>query len=650
MKTTCHFLFFLALFFATSSAIAQAPASPSNGAANIISRTQLEISWQDNSDNEDVFAVFVYPDAFTIPNPFDALVGEVQPDLTSGIVGQSFADGSRVPLTGGMKVQYAIFAYNVQSGFSESYALTPEVRMPDEIIRFGHQATIGQSFSAELYTDDSNLQDSASVSGLPDWATFDKATRTVSGTPDAEGIHLLNLNVDYSDGFNITETAPIRVLPATAGPILSTELPSPKYWLSAESQSIDLNAYFADPDCSRAVRMTLNVGTVDIILYENATPATVSNFLAYASKDPNTGQNRYDGSMVHRSISGFIIQGGGYRLNGGNSFVSVPDFEPVVNEPGLENVRGTLSMAKLNGDPDSATSEWFINLGDNRPNLDFQNGGFTVFARVAGNGMDVVDEIAALPTGNYSTITVDGIPRSRLLSDCPMNVDTATAPASMQQDKLVVIESVVEVDPLKYSIVSNSDASVAEATLSNGTLQITPLKSGTCTLKVRATDLDNNQIDRDIAIEIAGWTFEDWVEAQGLADEQKDLLDDADGDSLTNFIEYALFGDSANPTHSLTKLQKVSFGTTVAQDYPAIKFSTRNNIKDTLVCVEATDQLSSDTTWTEIWNSSQGSSGAQVQSVDVKTDHTDWVIRDTKSTSLIESRFMRVRVERIDSQ
>jgi cyclophilin family peptidyl-prolyl cis-trans isomerase len=106
---------------------------------------------------------------------------------------------------------------------------------------------------------------------------------------------------------------------------------------------------------------------------------------------------RYNQSVLHRSLPGFVIQVGGFGLNG-NTVVPVPTNAAVPNEPGISNLRGTVAMAKLGSSPDSATSQWFINLEDNSQNLDAQNGGFTVFGRVLGNGMAVADRIAALPT------------------------------------------------------------------------------------------------------------------------------------------------------------------------------------------------------------------------------------------------------------
>ena len=144
---------------------------------------------------------------------------------------------------------------------------------------------------------------------------------------------------------------------------------------------------------ARSVIITTPQGDIEMELLDQDAPKTVANFLNYIEN------NRYDKTFIHRSMPGFIIQGGGFSFEDGNG-VSVPTFPPVENEFKVSNTRGTVAMAKLSGEPDSATSQWFINTADNSGNLDGQNGGFTVFARVTGNGMDVVDAIEQLPTIN----------------------------------------------------------------------------------------------------------------------------------------------------------------------------------------------------------------------------------------------------------
>jgi cyclophilin family peptidyl-prolyl cis-trans isomerase len=170
------------------------------------------------------------------------------------------------------------------------------------------------------------------------------------------------------------------------------------------------------------VRMETNgLGGFNIELYDADAPQTVANFLKYMARGAASGNGGYDGTIIHRQIPGFIVQGGGYGccyFDGNPVHIAIDP--PVPNEfsPSRSNVRGTIAMAKLAGDPDSATSEWFINLADNSANLDFQNGGFTVFGRVLDRGMDVVDEIATLSTSNqdaydesFTIITLDSVPK-----------------------------------------------------------------------------------------------------------------------------------------------------------------------------------------------------------------------------------------------
>ncbi len=141
------------------------------------------------------------------------------------------------------------------------------------------------------------------------------------------------------------------------------------------------------------VRITTNFGDIVIQMVDDA-PITTANFLQYVE------DGFYDGTIFHRVVPDFVVQGGGF-LPGMVKQDGVRD--PIVNEfsPERSNLRGSLAMAKLGGDPDSATSEFFFNLGDNSSNLDTQNGGFTVFAHVI-EGVDIVDMIATVPLGGNS--------------------------------------------------------------------------------------------------------------------------------------------------------------------------------------------------------------------------------------------------------
>ncbi|MCL4116707.1 UNVERIFIED_CONTAM: hypothetical protein GTU68_042635 [Idotea baltica] len=155
------------------------------------------------------------------------------------------------------------------------------------------------------------------------------------------------------------------------------------------------------------------MGEIQVELATNDAPLTAANFLSYVNE--SAGSN-YDGTFFHRSILSpndlEIIQGGGFYLPVNGIAGSVPSKPPVVNEYGISNTRGTIAMAKVGELPDSATNNWFFNTADNGPNLDTQNGGFTVFGTVTA-GMDVVDAIQALNTFNLDAAdpgTFDNVP------------------------------------------------------------------------------------------------------------------------------------------------------------------------------------------------------------------------------------------------
>ena len=138
--------------------------------------------------------------------------------------------------------------------------------------------------------------------------------------------------------------------------------------------------------------METSMGTMKIELFEDKAPITCENFLNYVR------DGFYDGTIFHRVIPGFVLQGGGMT----ETMREKQTGEPIKNEAdnGLKNLRGTLSMARTQA-VDSATSQFFINLRDNAF-LDHgaRDFGYAVFARLT-EGEDVMDAIAAVPTGNH---------------------------------------------------------------------------------------------------------------------------------------------------------------------------------------------------------------------------------------------------------
>jgi len=145
---------------------------------------------------------------------------------------------------------------------------------------------------------------------------------------------------------------------------------------------------------TKASKVTLKTSMGDIVLEldPEKAPVTVENFLGYVKK------KHYDGTVFHRVIDGFMIQGGGFAKDG-EAIVEKDVGKGIVNEGknGLKNVRGSIAMARTS-DPNSATAQFFINVKDNAM-LDFpSNGGYAVFGKVV-EGMDVVDKIKAVETG-----------------------------------------------------------------------------------------------------------------------------------------------------------------------------------------------------------------------------------------------------------
>jgi cyclophilin family peptidyl-prolyl cis-trans isomerase len=236
---------------------------------------------------------------------------------------------------------------------------------------------------------------------------------------------------------------------------------------------IDLSSRFDETNITGSVaRFDSVLGTIYAEMFDTATPVTVTNFFRYADA------NLWDNSIIHRSVANFVVQGGGFQNSLPNEPASIQTFPAIQNEFGISNTRGTIAMAKLGGDPNSATSQWFFNLSDsNAANLDNQNGGFTVFARVIGNGMSVVNAIAAVPVFNFGGA----------FNEIPLRNYTSGPPAP---ENAVSFSDISRASEVIYTIQVGNPALVTTSVV-NGRLTLTYAagQSGTTTVTVRATSV-----------------------------------------------------------------------------------------------------------------------------------------------------------------
>lgn len=188
--------------------------------------------------------------------------------------------------------------------------------------------------------------------------------------------------------------------------------------------------------CGQAAATVVEVQTVvgnfRINLFDEQTPQTVDNFLEYVRS------GAYANTVVHRSDPDFVIQMGGFEYTPGQLPEPISVGPSVINEPELSNVLGTVAMAKLPSDENSATSQFFINLDDNT-GLDSTNGGFTVFGQILDNGMEVVNAIADIPRVVFASPFNELPVRNYSQADASNNLIPT-------DDNLVIVLDVVIID------------------------------------------------------------------------------------------------------------------------------------------------------------------------------------------------------------
>lgn len=344
------------------------------------------------------------------------------------------------------------------------------------------------------------------------------------------------------------------------------------------------------------VRLDIQIGTtshiVDLELFDTITPATVINFINYVDENP-----RYDGSFLHRSLPGFIVQGGGYTYapalgafeydatngvyTGGLQEITVD--APIVNEfqgSGLSNIRGTIAMAKIASLPNSATSGWFINLADNSANLDVQNDGFTVFGRVLDNGMTVFDLIEATPIFDITAIhpAFDGIP-----------LDSYNAGDAVTQSNLIRVNSAsliqrpilkVVTGTLDFGLLAIGDSASLIATLKNtgkvdlvmdgSSISIVPgpylIIADTCSNTTLYADSEN---DCSITLQYAPVTL-------GVNNSQLEIVPSVNPNNVTLSVDITGEGVPATPVIQIT-------GESSTLDFAGITTLSTSDVQDLVI-------------------------------------------------------------------
>ena len=266
---------------------------------------------------------------------------------------------------------------------------------------------------------------------------------------------------------------------------------------------LDMAGYFDDPDLTNSrIRFKTNVGDINVELFDKTAPRTVANFFNYITS------NRYDDTIFHRLATGFVLQGGGFKFDPSTaSFPSIPVGPTVQNEFGPSNTQGTLAMAKLGNDPNSATSQFFFNLANNSSNLDTQNGGFTVFGRIVGPADQATlnrlaafiprDATPGVPDTPFETVPTTGFTGTNFPADATL----------ANFARLLDVEIIKRDEFLSYTVVSNSNPSLISITpdpLSPNQFRVVSnANEGTAEVVIRATDRYGASRDRTFNITVA---------------------------------------------------------------------------------------------------------------------------------------------------
>ncbi len=556
-----------ALLFAAPILSAQVIVAPSSLTGRQLSRSTISLSWQDNSQDETAFGIQMRSGNSGYVN-----IAIVEANTTSTNINfplELNPTSSRIFLPAGINHQFRVAALRgpFNSDFTDAFSIIArafEIR-PQKEFTLSPGDTF--EFTPQLFDSASNTEFPFEILDLPPGLSYSEETGLISGTV---------VGAQYT-GFTLVPTTPLyreraaATIDLVAPPI--TTSPETLDILQGATTEFDLDALFDDPDIGSAVRYDTTEGSINIGLFDDTAPRTVSNYFAYSDA------GAWNGTFFHRAIAGFVIQGGGFTPAEPGTATRIPTLPALENEfsPIRPNSRGTISMAKLGGNPDSATNQWFLSLGNNTTNLDNQNGGFTAFGKILGNGLTTANAIAALDTG---TISVNG---SNLVG-VPLRAGTTS---TSEPNSLVTVSSITRIPTLTYTTTTPGVSITGSAA--------TITASGETTISLTATDLDGLATTVEIDLnEVASPT--DLRTFAAKFQIPPDPEENSDGDTLPTLLEFATGSD---PT--LPDIDVIQFGSTGTS--PTLTFPFEAGIPRLTAIVETSTDIAS---WNSAWNSNQG--------------------------------------------
>jgi cyclophilin family peptidyl-prolyl cis-trans isomerase len=285
---------------------------------------------------------------------------------------------------------------------------------------------------------------------------------------------------------------------AGSTPAMTSQPPAQSLNAGGSAVAIDLRNHFNLPGVTGPlVQFDTTLGRLNVELRPDAAPKHVANFLSYVAA------RTYSNTMFHRSaaLDGSavsIVQGGGYLL-GASGTSTVAKQTPVALEYNLPNARGTLAAARTS-DINSATSEWYFNVRDNSTTLGPTNGGgYTVFGRVIGNGMAVIDAIGALPRVNagspFNELPVRNFTSGQVGAANLILVNSVSAASIYPGDGPLAI--------LSFTATS-SHPEVISVAVNNSTLVLSPVGGGVATVNVTAIDTNGASVAAAVSVTVAG--------------------------------------------------------------------------------------------------------------------------------------------------